>query len=217
MIETLRLQLLRAAGRFADEGEGQDGGGGDAGDDAGGDTDNEGGQDGGDAGEDSQGPVPYSRFATVVSERETARRKLSAAEKKAQQLERQLADAGGEDEAKALRTQISNLQSEVDTVNDEFTALLEAELENLPESSRALVEDLPGGSRDRYRYLVKHRARLSGAASSGEEGGDEKESSPKGAKHERKPEGGEKPGPSSRAKSYVDRQKSQSGWGAVAG
>jgi len=111
-----------------------------------------------------------------------------------------------------LQGRVAELTTQVQQVENYFSTLLEAEYANLPEASVAMVKDIPGGARQRFEYLTKHRARLTGAAPAAE--------APKGKEgpsNDPKPKPGEQSGASASAKGYTERQKTSTGAGKTSG
>lgn len=214
------MQLLRLASRFAQpDGDGSEGGeGGDGG--AGSSKAGEGGDAGksGNSGADgkaskkegSEGegadkkPVPYDRFSEVNKARRTAERALATAQGEIETLKSQLQQAQSGDQAAALKAaqeEVTALKQSMQAIDDEFEDMLEVALADMPKEQAEMVREIPGGARAQFAWFNKHRARLAGDTS-------EKNGGPKGPKNERKPDGGDgKPGPSSRAKQYVEAKK----------
>jgi hypothetical protein len=191
------------------EGEGGEGGEGGSGDGKGGKP--------GDNGDHAD--VPYSRFAEVVTERNAATREQGRLKKEVERLEAQVTQLSATDQSgtvKDLQAQIKALEKQIETTDDYFSTLLEADLANLGDDAKALVADVPGTARDKYQFLAKHRARLSGTAGEGGEGGESR--GKPGPTHERKPGGGGEPGVSAKTKARIEAQNARvrkgQGWTA---
>lgn len=166
--------------------------------------------EGGDGGAPPKGrQIPYERFQTVVGERDNARRERDEANTKVAELEARIQELEAEDQTQVvqeLQAKVEAAKTERQETENYFSALLEAELADLPEESQGMVNDVPGGPRKRYEFLVKHRARLS----------PEKEETPKppaGPSNERKPgQGG-----GDRVRSLDKDVKTKAASGAYAG
>lgn len=219
------IDALRRSGRFCQPDDGDDGKG--AGDGKG--TDGGDGKAGGDkpAGGDDKGkgegdgqPVPYARFAELVSERNAATREKNSLAKEVERLNSRIAELSSNDQSgtvTALQQQLKDLQKRIDQTDDYFSTLLEADLASLPDDAKAIVNDVPGGARDKYQFLAKHRARLAGTAAGNGGDGDRKNGKP-GPTHDRKPEGSGDAGISSKTKSRIEAANSRvregKGWTA---
>jgi hypothetical protein len=193
------------------EGEGGEGG-------EGGNGDGKGGKTGGEGGDHAD--VPYSRFAEVVTERNAATRESKDLKKEVDRLTAQVTQLSANDQSGTvadLQKQIKELQKQIDTTDDYFSTLLEADLANLGDDAKALVADVPGTARDKYQFLAKHRARLSGTGGEGGEGGEGTRGKP-GPTHERKPGGGGEAGVSAKTKARIEAQNARvrkgQGWTA---
>ena len=221
-----RSRMHQPEGEGGGEGGGTGGTGGDGGGNGGGGT---GGKDGGDGGTGDGGkeggegtPVPYARFSEVVTERNTAQRELKAAKKEAERLEAQVAQLSANDQSATvadLQRQVKALQKQIDDHDDYFSTLLEADLGSLGDDAKALVNDVPGSARDKYQFLAKHRARLTGSGGGGEGGEGESRGKP-GPTHDRKPGGdGGNAGVSAKTKSRIEaanaRVRKGGGWQPV--
>jgi hypothetical protein len=199
-----------AGGTGAAGGSGGAGQGGAAGD---------GGQGGGSGGE-TQSPVPYDRFAAVVTERNSAQRDLGVRDAEIVQLRAQVTQLQAGDQTGTvtqLQARVTELTTQVQQVNDYFDTLLEAEYGSMPAESAAMVRDIPGGPRERFAYLTKHRARLTGTTGAPSGEGEGKAKGKEGPGHEKAPGAGAKAGASDSAKGYTERQKSATGGGQKSG
>lgn len=164
---------------------------------------------------------PNTRIRSLVGERNAAQRQVGTLEAQIVTLREQLQQAqSGNESLAAVQGQVTTLQDRLNEVDDYFDGLLTTEMEALPEESRALVGDIPGGPRDRYGFLVKHRTRLAGAAPSGEDEPEERRGV-EGPKHDRRPDPGKKGGVSAATQARIDRANARvrqgTGWQAVTG
>lgn len=166
--------------------------------------------------------VPYRRFAEVNKARRTAERAQKKAERENATLKQQVETLNKGDQSelvKSLQAENERLTKQTEELDDEFEAMLEVALADVPDERAAMVRDIPGGPRAQFAYFNKHRTQLlgTGAKPKDDGEGEPEGGKPKGPKNERKPggKGGSKVG--SAAKSYVERQKAKAGFGTVTG
>jgi TolA-binding protein len=170
-------------------------------------------------GEPKGGNKPSERIQTLVSERNAAQRQAQEAQAQLTALQQQIEQLRGQDQTAAVTTlqqEVEKFRTQINEVGDYFDGLLTTELAALPEESRALVEDVPGDARARYQFLVKHRARLTGAGTE-----PAKRTPPDSGTHDRKPDAGKPAGVSPEMQARIDRAKARTrpgtGWSAIIG
>lgn len=194
------MKLLRSASMFAQPEEGGDDGKPE------GDAKPDGKPDGKPDAGDQDKPIPYSRFKEVNDAKRTAETELKTAKAEVTRLTTALEQAQSGDQAAALKTaqgQVAELQKAIDAVNTQFEDMLEVALADVPKEQADMIREIPGGAQAQFAWFNKHRARLT---SNGDETPTDK-GGPKGPKNERKPDGGDKAGPSTEAKAYVESSK----------
>lgn len=109
--------------------------------------------------------IPLARLNQVIAERNDARDRLEKLEKAQQEADaKRLADQQQwqqlYEQERAKVAQLEPLKTQVESVNATLDALLESQLEQLPDDMRDMVRELPGTVQDRLDWLAKNKTRL---------------------------------------------------------
>ena len=109
--------------------------------------------------------IPKARFDEVNTARRDLERRLAALEAQQQEtLEAQLAEQQRWQELAEQRAQriaeLQPYQEQAESVEQTLAALLEAQLERLPDEVREMVNELPLPAQQKLDWLAKNQARL---------------------------------------------------------